>query len=486
MAKQKGETSQGLVVTLVFFILLTIILGVTTWLGYSGQEDARKDITTATNTAKTREAERDWAEFQALAYRSMMGHQPPNADRLDLLHRQFANKELGKNAADRDEVTNLVGGVLEGAPPGGKGFAYDEATKKYRNSYEGLLAEQKKEFDKVNAENTGLQKKVKDQDGTIKQRDEQITKLKADQDKTIADLNKANTDTKEAQDTTRTQLIAEVKRLTDEKAAFIVASADDKKKLTADLKKALDTVADQKRQMTAINDELLSMKAKASDTAPKSLRTDWKIATIQGTIPYINLGSADNVKTQLTFNIHGVGPDGRPNPQPKGTLEVVNVIGPHLSQARITGVKDASRDPVLVGDVLNNSTWDPFQKRHVALAGYFDLYGDGRENLAELRRALERQNVVVDAYLDLKDFSIQGALTLQTDYLILGDGPETLPFSIRERDDFGKKLRKGIEEVQAEAKKNGVPVIGMRKYLDSIGYKVPRPAGAPAGTPGSP
>ena len=66
--------------------------------------------------------------------------------------------------------------------------------------------------------------------------------------------------------------------------------------------------------------------------------------------------------SQVRQPIHSVGPDGRPNPQPKGTLEVVNVIGPHLSQARITAVKDANRDPVLVGDVLNNSTWDPFQE----------------------------------------------------------------------------------------------------------------------------
>src|SRR5262249_39041165 len=100
----------------------------------------------------------------------------------------------------------------------------------------------------------------------------------------------------------------------------------------------------------------IEAKEAKSREAPPNMRTDWKITSMdrRGTNPYINLGSADNVKPQLTFTIHGVGLDGRPILQAKGTLEVVNVTGPHLSQARITGVKDANRDPILEGDILYN------------------------------------------------------------------------------------------------------------------------------------
>src|SRR5262249_56721082 len=87
-----------------------------------------------------------------------------------------------------------------------------------------------------------------------------------------------------------------------------------------------------------------------------------------GSMPYINLGSADGVKPELTFTVcsadvdghpvlHNVlGPDQKPVPGPgnkplkegKATIEVVNVLEPHLSQARITWWRDGSgrNDPV--------------------------------------------------------------------------------------------------------------------------------------------
>ncbi len=190
-------------------------------------------------------------------------------------------------------------------------------------------------------------------------------------------------------------------------------------KLEKDKKFLNERIKDQKERLEAI--------AARSTEAPPTLRTDWKIIEMdrRGTNPYINLGSADHVKPQLTFSIHGVGLDGRPIGPPKGTLEVVNVIGDHLSRTRVTAVKDPNRDPILKGDVLYNPSWNPILKKHVALAGIMDLTGDGRDSLAEFMRNLERQNVIVDAWLDPKDYSIKGkGITVRTDYLIQGESME--------------------------------------------------------------
>lgn len=43
----------------------------------------------------------------------------------------------------------------------------------------------------------------------------------------------------------------------------------------------------------------------------------------------------------------------------KGTLEVVRVIGPHLSQARVTSVKNPKTDPIRKGDQLFGPTRNP-------------------------------------------------------------------------------------------------------------------------------
>ena len=69
-------------------------------------------------------------------------------------------------------------------------------------------------------------------------------------------------------------------------------------------------------------------------------------------------------------------------------------------------------------------------REHVAIAGFIDLVGDGRDATPELVRMLEKQGVVVDIWLDLRDMSLKGAnkdkeekITRQTSYLIMGDSP---------------------------------------------------------------
>jgi hypothetical protein len=73
---------------------------------------------------------------------------------------------------------------------------------------------------------------------------------------------------------------------------------------------------------------------------------------------YINLGSSDAIMPKATFNIRSTSLDNKPNPA-KGTLEVVRVIGPHLSQAQVTSMKNPKTDPIRKGDQLFNPTRNP-------------------------------------------------------------------------------------------------------------------------------
>jgi len=223
------------------------------------------------------------------------------------------------------------------------------------------------------------------------------------------------------------------------------------------------------------DDEIAEFHAKNPDR-PANMRTDWKIVGMdrRGENPYINLGSADRVKPQLTFTIHGVGLDGRPNPQSKGTLEVSHVIGPHLSQARITSVKDPSRNPIVTNDVIYNPSWNPNIKKHVAIAGIIDLTGDGRDSLDEFKRNLERQNIVVDAFVNPRDGKIEGQLTYQTDYLILGGVPDKAVTS--GSDETEKRILESRKQMQDEARKYGVTIKSLLSYLEMIGYPLPHSA----------
>ena len=60
----KGESKQGLVVTLVFFILATIGLGVSTYFGFSEQETLRADKDKSDATQKNEAKLIDFYRFQ--------------------------------------------------------------------------------------------------------------------------------------------------------------------------------------------------------------------------------------------------------------------------------------------------------------------------------------------------------------------------------------------------------------------------------------
>ena len=74
--RSSGESKQGLVITLVFFILATIGLGVATYFGFSEQEAKEKAKAEAERKTKSMTDERDWWRFQAMLWDSYMGHLP--------------------------------------------------------------------------------------------------------------------------------------------------------------------------------------------------------------------------------------------------------------------------------------------------------------------------------------------------------------------------------------------------------------------------
>jgi hypothetical protein len=260
-------------------------------------------------------------------------------------------------------------------------------------------------------------------------------------------------------------------------------------------------LADAAKKMKETNERLKQLEAEIARArpvediditkiAPENLA---KITSINSTgdLPYINLGSADNLRRQVTFSIYGKGIDGRPLKEPKGKLEVVRVTGEHTAQAKITELRDERRDPVLTGDFIYNPAWNSNLKQHVAIIGTIDLTGDGRDNITEFMRTLKNQNVEVDGYFDMKtrklkkpDGDAPGEITRQTDLLIVGAGPDFGTGVVRANDAKAEEKNatlKAMQEVQDRAEKLGVRVIRLHNYLEMSGYALPKPLSAEKG-----
>ena len=71
--KSSEPSNTGLIVTLVFFILATIGLGVTTYMGYGAKADAVKEAKTASDKATASDKKADEAEARGLAVKIAVG-----------------------------------------------------------------------------------------------------------------------------------------------------------------------------------------------------------------------------------------------------------------------------------------------------------------------------------------------------------------------------------------------------------------------------
>jgi hypothetical protein len=503
MAKQRGrESNTGLVVTLVFFIILSVGLGVATYYGFAQQTALTTEKTTAVAGEKDMKAQRDWYQFQAWTYRTYLGQTegfdkaldaadksatPTTVDTTLKVYRdQYDLGQMGKDSKgefpDRATVANVIKKIesakYEVAVPTedkatktkiwtlqNKTMAWDKETKRpkftFEDVYTGLL-NLRAYFDQqigaaLSAKNEAEAAKTTSDMEKAKAQADYAKEIVAAAMKNAADLAAAQ----KTIDETQGQLAAAKKSDAD----LLQAEADKGNKIAAGVAAKDKIIAELDAKIKDMRERLDQNALRDTDATPngRAMPISWKIVKMDrtGKEPFINLGRADNVRPPLTFSIHGRGPDGKPLPASKGTLEVVNVVNDHLAQAQIVSVKDAQKDPILEGDYLYNPVFHPGAPQHVVIAGRIDMHGvKDQDDMKEFERLLQRQNVVVDGYVDLQDASVKGKLSSATDLLILGDEAGAKP-----------EVGASIKQLKDQARSNGVRVMSARDFLESIGYR---------------
>jgi hypothetical protein len=467
-----GDSKQGLIITLVVFVLLTILLGVTTYLGFSGEADAKKAKVEADKTKNEYEQGSDWYKFQALLYRSYLG-QPlseKEAGSLVLLRDKFDANTLKPRDKDEQEPVNKV--VRENLD---KTFGWDKDNKKPATTAEGQIAalkqkldEQGKNFANEQAKTAKLSKDLADEMQALKKaKEDHANALKALTAEWEAKYEAKSKELEGLQNANKAQ--------GEQIAKLLLENEVDKKKNVAEvakLNKEIKTLKDDllRKEEETKNAQYASNLAEAKFVRLENDKPRGEISLITGTgqTPFINLGSADKVRSGLRFTVHGVDNNGKPKLEAKATLEIIDIVKDHLSQARLIKVVDPGADPVLPGDKLFNPAWDPNRKKHVAIAGVVDLSGAHKDGLAEFIRELKRQDIEVDAYLDLKEGTIKGEITRTTDFLILAEQPEDSSLHLSK--DRLAQIAKETDTMTKTAARNAVPLITLREFMSVTGY----------------
>jgi hypothetical protein len=480
MASKDESKQQGLIIALVCFVVLSLGLAVATYYGFAGQEELKKQAAEAKKEKDVQLRRGDWEQFQALSLKAHLGHNLTKEDQ-EALAALGKNYDAGKGNLGKDEKSY----------PDGKSLL------------DRLSHDMGWDPKKQQPVDTFFQKKDSLENEVVLLRS-QLTKAQEDyikaREKLDAELKSTQAEKEEMAKALANSKAELAKTITEKSAAFeargktLDLREDENNELKKEVNRLQDAQAGLKKKSDKREKDLITQNEKLKDQlAPPSVedynRPKARIVRLDrtGTIAYIDIGSADNLKPQQTFSVMGVGANGRANEVRKGAVEVMSVLAPHVSEARITDVTDPGRNPVTEGDQLFNPSWSPNLRVHVALTGLIDLTGTGKDDTAEFVRGLERQGIIVDAYLDLKDMTVKGnGINRQTDFLVVGDQPDPVGTQMIREGDPGlerkQALYKKVAEMQKEAANEGVATIQLRRYLSMIGYRLPRVSPGSAGS----
>jgi len=177
-----------------------------------------------------------------------------------------------------------------------------------------------------------------------------------------------------------------------------------------------------------------------------------------GTI-YINLGSADGLRRSTTFTVYDAGAVNLAQTDPKGSIEVTTIRGPHLAEARI--VEDNLSNPILSQDNIYSPVWDPGQKTHFALVGFMDIDDDRKSDRRLIRSLIAQNGGVIDAEV-LDDGTREGKLTINTRYLVQGERPT---------DKSNAESLRSYSRMIDEASDLGIETVSVERLLSDMGWR---------------
>lgn len=426
-----SSENQGLQIALIVFVMLTILLSVTTFMFFREYDEAsRKAAEDATKATKAGQAEREAIDM-ARELRKILG--VPEAATLSDVQKTH-EEDMKKYAATAQDDSKF----------------YHQALEFLGQTLNTRTAELIAARDAIQQEQSAREK-------VEKAKQEQVAAAEQNAQKAEADLAAAK---KTFED--------DRKRMTDDMADLqrqLKDKNDAMTELADSTKKQIDELSKKETDLGRTN-EALNIKIRDLDPTIGFEVPDGKIVWVdQGTrSAYVNVGRADGLLPQTLFSVVAGDEQVGKNQRTKGRLEVTRILDAHFAECRI--LEDKLIDPLLEGDKIYTPLWHPGRAESFAIVGFIDLDKDGSDDRELVRDLIRLNGGSIDAedVISGPDAGKQiGKLNLNTRYLIMGEAPKD-----------SQVHSKAYSTMIKDAREMGVREISVSKFLDQVGWKNPK------------
>lgn len=421
MASRNNQSLQIVVIVLSLVVILCFV-------GLILLNNARKTAVARADQASSRAAEQEQVANGA--------QQDANELKVWMGFQEADNKETIKQQFDEDMARF--------------GSTFDENNRFYRTLLENIYEENRKLAQSEGGAKQEVLDLKKSLLATEQQKDEQIAQYRETKEKVESEAAKA-----------RNEFTEQKKQIDKAKDEIAAQLAEQRQKIDA-------IEATSATEQSALNDKIAKLERVVEILQSNQVEPDPFAQPADGLIRYvnqrdqtvwINLGEADNLRPQVTFSVYDGDESDALGAERKGNIEVTQILSANMAEARITD-SQATR-PLMTGDKIYSQVWNRGRQVGFAIAGIIDFDDDGRSDLDQLRQIIALNNGKVDA-VPGEDGSVEGEMTVDTRYLILGKHPA---------DTRQDKERAAWEKMSAEADTLGVEAITLDEFLSLMGWQ---------------
>ncbi len=423
-----ARENQGLQIALIILVILTLFLGVFTFVFYKQYQQQRLKAEAAEQEANdaTTAANKIQEDFNLLKERAGFAA----SETIDTIT-EDVNRDM------QTYVATLVD---------------DESISNYRDALKELarvLGERNESLAKAQQVNEGLKRDLvlveSQKRGVVDQHEKRADAAEAEQRKQKAAFDDFRVATSEQFASLRDAL-----KSAQEKADTQIAQ------LQQDLDNAQTTIKD---QTGIIEDHVETI---TDILKPTFELPDGKIRWVnqRNQTVWIDLGRAHAVRPLMTFSVYPVDTNDVTKVGKKASIEVTQILGDSLSEARIT--EEELSDPIMAGDPIHTPVWAPGQREHFALMDGMDIDANGKPEPDEVISIITASGGVVDCYLT-ETGDLANSLTNKTRYLVMGSEPPiTDPERLKKRSAF-----------LDQCDQRGLTRITLPELLHRMGWKRP-------------